>query len=201
MHLVAPGESNTVPTASCVVQKAFLWVLQNTPLQVNWCEGLSCNGRRIGQDVPNRLKRGTIDLWRVFCKKHLRLLESENYFQYCGVPKLIPNDLSLTSGQTAMDDPKYLEYSTICCSWLVIKSVLWFVRNGWLVAEIWPFWGSGECVVQKISLLVVYISCGKLRVNLMEKGSMWTGKRVHVNWRKVPCELEKGSMWTEVNFV
>ena len=27
-----------------------------------WREGLSCNGRRIGQDVPNRLKSGPIDL-------------------------------------------------------------------------------------------------------------------------------------------
>ena len=84
------------------------------PNRLNWVEGLSCNGRRIGQDDPHMLKHGPIDLWRAFCKKHLRLLESDNYFQFYGVPKMTPIDLCLTSGQTAPDDPYTLEYITIC---------------------------------------------------------------------------------------
>ena len=66
----------------------------------------------------------------------------------------LPNE-GLECSHVAVNDLKVPQPSTIRRARTVIKSVLWFVANGALVAEIWPFqvWqGRG---VQIPSLLVV----------------------------------------------
>ncbi len=42
-------------------------------------------------------------------------------------------------GHVATNEPNVPQTSTIRRSRTIIKSVLWFVANGALVAEIWPF--------------------------------------------------------------
>ncbi len=71
----------------------------------------------------------------------------------------LPND-GLECGHVAVNEPKVPQPSTIRRSRKVIKSVLWFVANGALVAEIWPFQvvqGSGRSKTEFThGLLVVY---------------------------------------------
>jgi hypothetical protein len=72
----------------------------------------------------------------------------------------------------------------ICRSRTVIKSVLWLVSNGCLVAEIWPFqvlgWCGGHCTKTKFTfglhaVVTNYVQtwCKPKRMVYMEKGSMW----------------------------
>ena len=71
----------------------------------------------------------------------------------------LPNEGS-ECGHVAVNEPKVPQPSTNRRSRAVIKSVIWFVANGALVAEIWPFqvWqGSGRSNTEFTRvLLVVY---------------------------------------------
>ena len=66
----------------------------------------------------------------------------------------LPNEGSVCS-HVAVNEPNVPQTSTIRRSRTVIRSVLWFVASGALVAEIWPFQVLEGCGVQKSSLLVV----------------------------------------------
>ncbi len=54
------------------------------------CKVLSCNGRRIGQDHPDRLKLGPMALPRALYRTYSRVLKSDAHFQFSGAPKMTP---------------------------------------------------------------------------------------------------------------
>ena len=81
--------------------------------------------------------------------------EIERVFsEFLGFKNDIPNE-GLECGHVAVNEPKVPQPGTIRRSRTVIKSVLWFVANGALVAEIWPFQVLQGWGVQIPSLLVV----------------------------------------------
>ena len=71
---------------------------------------------------------------------------------------------------------------TIRRSLTIIKSVLWLVSNGCLVAEIWSFQVLGGCGAQKLSLHSVYMQWYQTMLKLGANQNAW------FTWRKVPCE-------------
>ena len=88
------------------------------------------------------------------------MAEIERVFsEFWGFKNDLPNEGSECC-HVAVNDLKVPQPSTIRRSRTVIKSVLWFVANGALVAEIWPFqvWqGSGGSNTEFTrGLLVVY---------------------------------------------
>ncbi len=76
-----------------------------------------------------------------------------------GLKNDLPNEGS-ECGHVAVNEPKVPQPSTIRRSLTVIKSALWFVANGALVAKIWPFQvlqGSGRSNTEFTrGLLVIY---------------------------------------------
>jgi len=56
----------------------------------NRCWDLSCHGRRIGQDPPDRPRRGPIAIPCALYKRHPRVLKSDIFFWFDLAPKLTP---------------------------------------------------------------------------------------------------------------
>ena len=66
------------------LNKLLFWDL----ILVNQCEVQSCTGHSIGQDRPNRLKRGPMVLPTPLFKGRQRLLKPDQYVLVYGVPKI-----------------------------------------------------------------------------------------------------------------
>ena len=73
------------------VTKFGLTVPPSWPPWTISCCGLSCHGRRIGQDHRGRLKPGPMALPRALCKTHPRVPKSEAQFEFSGAPKVTPS--------------------------------------------------------------------------------------------------------------
>ena len=72
---------------------------------------------------------------RTYYKIGQHRLKSGNYFWRCGVPKMSDMTHILTSAQILVKESYVLKKSTISHIPFVIKSVLWLVSYGKLVAE------------------------------------------------------------------
>jgi hypothetical protein len=85
-------EHCTRRTRVCSNQRFMFWLMAH-PRWPPWtilCCGLSCSGRRVGQDHPGRLKHGPIAKpWAVY-KTHPPVLKSVACFQFLGAPKMTP---------------------------------------------------------------------------------------------------------------
>ena len=58
--------------------------------RVQFCRASTCNGRRIGQDHPGKLKLGPMALPRAVYRTYSRVLKSDAHFQFAGAPKMTP---------------------------------------------------------------------------------------------------------------
>ncbi len=74
------------------------------------------------------------------------------FLEFFGFKDDLPNEGS-ECGHVAVNEPNIPQISTIRRSRTVIESVPWFVANGALVTEIWPFQVLEGWGVQKPSLL------------------------------------------------
>ena len=146
------------------------------------CWDLSCHGRRIGQEHPGRLKLGLLVLLTALYKVQWRLLKSDIHFWFSGAPKNEPQDRFSIIGHMVAYGSNAPQTSTICRPQTVIKSVLWLISNGCLVAETWSFQVLGLCGAPKLSLHSVYMLVQQTMFKLGANQNTW------FTWRKVPCE-------------
>ena len=77
-------------------------------------------------------------------KAHLRLQKSDDWFWMSGAPNMTPLTTFSNMGRLVAYGLNAPQTSTIFWLRTVIKSVLWLVSIGDLVAEIWSFqvWGG-----------------------------------------------------------
>ena len=136
------------------------WQVSTSSFSGTWfCKNrawdLSCHGRGIGQDHPGKLKRGPMALLRALYKIHPRELKSMLIFRLLGRQRWTRDEFS-NCNHVAGNYSNAPQTTTIYRLRSVIKCVLWFISNGALVAEIWPFQVLGYWEVPKLSLLMVY---------------------------------------------
>ena len=89
----------------------------------------------------------------------MEFAEIKHYFGFSGAPKKEPPGRFSILGHMVAYGSNAPQTSTVCRSRTVIKSVLWLVSNGCLVAEIWSFQVLGWYDAQKLSLHSVYMQC------------------------------------------
>jgi hypothetical protein len=124
---------------------------------VNQCSDLSCHSRIIGQN-SDRLMLGPLVLRRTLYTVYLRMLKS-NKKVMSGAPKMTPfTTFSIIGNMLAygLNAPQTAR-GTIFRLLTVIKSVLCFVSNGHLVAEIWSFQVLRWWSAPKLGLHLVYM--------------------------------------------
>ena len=110
------------------------------------------------------------------------MLKSNIHFWFSGAPKNEPQDRFSIIGHMVAYGSNAPQTSTICRPQTVIKSVLWLISNGCLVAEIWTFQVLGWCGAPKLSLHSVYMQWQQTLIKLGANQNTW------FTWRKVPCE-------------